>query len=241
MSGCVCSPAIVAEMNDWIRLGGGNSGCCGNAAHTFGFHLPANALPAGDYSRRHDPGPPKNWDWACAGDFHHGGNPGLRARHARVLAALMRNDPNLSMVCEFIGQPWAGRSVYYWARWDGTATLQRYTGQGHDTWSHISWWRSRADERAGLYSGGGHVTPPVVTTHPPYPGHLMTFNPQTFDAAVKTWQARMRVRGWRLSADGFYGLNTLRAVRTFQAEKHLQVDGVIGPQTWDAVWTLPIT
>ena len=43
-------------MRDWVNLGGGNSGCCGNAAHTYGFHRPANEVPVSDYSRRHEPG-----------------------------------------------------------------------------------------------------------------------------------------------------------------------------------------
>jgi hypothetical protein len=240
---CVCASAIVAEMSDWIRLGGGNSGCCGNALHTYGFHLPASALPASDYSRRRDPAPPYNWDWACAGDFHHGGNPGLRARHAQVLARLMRGD--FPMVCEFIGQPFPGKPIYYWARWDGIQTLKRYTGHGHDTWSHISWWRSRASQRAHLFTApppAPHPTPVTpVATHPAYPGHLITFNPGHFDPALRTWQTRMRQRGWTISADGYYGNQTRSVVTAFQREKQLTVDGIIGPQTWNAAWTSPVT
>jgi hypothetical protein len=57
----------------------------------------------------------------------------------------------LPMICEFIGQPYADQPVVYWARWLGVTTLQRYTGAGHDLWSHISWYRSRVDERAYLW------------------------------------------------------------------------------------------
>jgi hypothetical protein len=149
----VAAPVVLAEMADWVALGGGNSGIVGNAAHTFGFHVAANELPADDYSRVQDPngsdGPYVNWDYACAGDFGHGGDESLRAMHRALLARLMRGE--LPMICEFIGQPWADQPVYYWARWNGVGVLQRYTGQGHDMWSHISWYRSTVDQRAYLW------------------------------------------------------------------------------------------
>lgn len=149
----IAAPVIVAEMNDWVALGGGNSGIVGDANHSFGFHVAADELPASDYSRTRDPngsdGPYVNWDYACAGDFSHKRNETLRAMHRNVLARLMRGE--LSMICEFIGQPWADQPVYYWARWNGIGTLLRYTGSGHDHWSHISWYRSRVDQRAYLW------------------------------------------------------------------------------------------
>jgi hypothetical protein len=155
----IAAPVISAEMADWTALGGGNSGIVGNAAHTYGFHPAANEVPVEDYSRQQDPngpnGPFVNWDYACAGDFAHGGNESLRAMHRAVLARLMRGE--LPMICELIGQPWADQPVYYWARWNGVGVLQRYTGQGHDLWSHISWYRSMVDQRAYLWT-----TPPTA-------------------------------------------------------------------------------
>lgn len=151
------APVIVAEMADWVALGGGNSGIVGNADHTFGFHVAADELPADDYSRTRDPngsdGPYVNWDYACAGDFSHKNVEALRALQRNVLARLMRGE--LQMICEFIGKPWADQPVYYWARWNGDRTLRLYTGAGHDTWSHISWYRSRVDQRAFLWTTSG--------------------------------------------------------------------------------------
>lgn len=149
----VAAPVIEAEMEDWVAQGGGNSGIVGDQNHTYGFHCSANNVPSDDYSRWRDPngsdGPYVNWNYCCAGDFRHGGNSKLRKMHADVLNGLM--DGKYPMICEFIGQPWADKPVYYWARWNGIDTLQRYTGQGHDLWSHISWYRSRVDERAYLW------------------------------------------------------------------------------------------
>lgn len=155
-AGEVCAPVIAAEMADWLALGGGNSGCVGNAAHKTGFHRGSAFIPASDYSRVRDPngsdGPYTNGNYACAGDFAHGGKAKLRAIHADVLDRLMDNDPSLSMVCEMIVQPIAGQPVRYWARWAGTGTLRTYTGVGHDTWSHISIYRSRANQRPRLWA-----------------------------------------------------------------------------------------
>ncbi len=239
---CICAPVIDAEMHDWVALGGANSGCCGNEAHKYGFHREATAIPSTDYSRRRDPaGPnaPYNWNYACAGDFSHGGKAHLRDRHAVLLARLMAGDPKLWMICEFIGKPWADKPVYYWAPWNGVGTLNRYTGAGHDTWSHISWYRSRANQRAYLWTPG--PTPEHVTTYPAYPGYVIAYNPDRYDSNLKVWQIQMRKRGWRIVVDGVYGPDTRRVVLAFQADKHLERDGEIGPITWATAWTAAVT
>jgi peptidoglycan hydrolase-like protein with peptidoglycan-binding domain len=51
----------------------------------------------------------------------------------------------------------------------------------------------------------------------------------------------MSDRGWDIAVDGLYGANTNQVATDFQAEKGLTVDGKIGPATWDAAWTYPIT
>lgn len=60
-------------------------------------------------------------------------------------------------------------------------------------------------------------------------------------ANLRTWQAQMRHRGWSIGVDGLYGPQTASVVKAFQREKHLAVDGLIGPATWAAAWTSPIT
>lgn len=39
-----------------------------------------------------------------------------------------------------------------------------------------------------------------------------------------------------ISADGVYGKNTLNAVKAYQKQKGLKQDGVVGPQTWEALF-----
>ncbi|QKW40723.1 peptidoglycan-binding protein [Actinomadura sp. NAK00032] len=48
-------------------------------------------------------------------------------------------------------------------------------------------------------------------------------------------------RGWRIAADGAYGPRSESVCRSFQAEKGLAVDGIVGPATWRAAWEAPIT
>ena len=52
---------------------------------------------------------------------------------------------------------------------------------------------------------------------------------------VQTLQYLLRARGASLSADGDFGPLTDAAVRAFQLQKGLAVDGIVGPQTWAAV------
>jgi peptidoglycan hydrolase-like protein with peptidoglycan-binding domain len=52
---------------------------------------------------------------------------------------------------------------------------------------------------------------------------------------VETLQYLLRARGHSVTVDGIFGPLTDAAVRAFQQEKHLLVDGIVGPQTWPAL------
>jgi hypothetical protein len=58
---------------------------------------------------------------------------------------------------------------------------------------------------------------------------------------VRTWQDKMRARGWSIGVDGCFGPESESVCRSFQAEKGLTVDGDVGPQTWKATWDAPVT
>lgn len=231
----VAAPVISTEMAEWVKLGGGNSGIVGNAAHDYGFHLAANEVGPYDYSRERDPegsdGPYINWSYSCAGDFSHKNNEALRAKHRAVLSRLMAGQ--LPMICEFIGKPWADRPVYYWARWNGVGTLQKYTGSGHDHWSHISWFRSRANQRAYLWVPA--PTPPkaglkMLSLKSRFP-ELRQGMRDPINGSMYVTRAQVLLlvafpkfpRSW---ADGLYGPETSQAVKEYNA-KYLKrnVDG----------------
>jgi hypothetical protein len=249
------APAHVGQMKVWTALGGSNSGIVGNRAHSTGFHRGAGYVHASDYSRRRDPngadGPYSGWGFACAGDYHHGGNKILRARHAALLTRLMDGDDDLANVCEFIGQPWADKPVVYWAVWNGRRTLKRYSGTGHDMWSHVSVWRSNAVTQPALWQPReSKPTPPPKTpgvvklVPPPWPKGATYFAPRDnapVYATVRKWEARMRQRGWTLKADGRLSLADGKILKAFQKEKGLTVDGRLGPKSFAAAWTAKVS
>jgi peptidoglycan hydrolase-like protein with peptidoglycan-binding domain len=55
------------------------------------------------------------------------------------------------------------------------------------------------------------------------------------------WQRQMRARGWTINLDGHYTDVTHKVTLAFQTEKGLTVDGLIGPRTWAAAWTLAVS
>jgi len=57
---------------------------------------------------------------------------------------------------------------------------------------------------------------------------------------VRTWQQQMVNRKWKLSVDGMFGDESTRICKQFQTNKGLSVDGLVGPQTWNATWTAPV-
>jgi len=82
--------------------------------------------------------------------------------------------------------------------------------------------------------------PPVFGPH--WPGVILKHGSRGGD--VKMMQRRLIARTWNLGkwgADGVYGDATEKAVRGFQAEKGLTVDGRVGKVTWPALWSTPIT
>ena len=147
---------------------------------------------------------------------------------------------------------------------------RRYTGSNpHNTHVHVSYitgydnsatWPLPSLTARVVSMGGGMSAPVIVakgTAAPDWPlppRHLIYHNPKRYStwhdghgddtegrAAIRTWQQRMRDRGWRITPDGYYGPATEKIVRDFQAEKGLTVDHIIGPATWAAAWNSNIT
>jgi len=83
---------------------------------------------------------------------------------------------------------------------------------------------------------------PAPGPSPAWPGrYLLLADPMLHGGDVTQWQTQMAARGWRLDTDGWYGRESLGICKSFQADKNLTVDGVVGPQTWMASWTAPVT
>jgi hypothetical protein len=94
-------------------------------------------------------------------------------------------------------------------------------------------WAGGSTSTAPPPSGGGSAPP----LHVDYFGQ--SHNSTCGD--VRTWQDKMRSRGWSIAVDQIYGPASESICRQFQGEKGLAVDGLVGPQTWATTWTAPVT
>jgi surface antigen len=111
-------------------------------------------------------------------------------------------------------------------------------------------------KRSGSYIVGygrpnydnGNVTPPPP--HPVWPGRYITLtSPNVEGSDVLLWQRQMIHRGWTISSSGSTGNgddsvfseDDSKVLFQFQEQKGLEVDGKIGPESWNAAWEIPIT
>jgi peptidoglycan hydrolase-like protein with peptidoglycan-binding domain len=188
-------------------------------------------------------------------------------QHAQDLVALDRSALvylNLSEVAE--GFP-ADR--LYLAEWDdnpASATkpclVKQFTDKlvvpgANGTFDGCSWLGT--EDQFNQYFGVNPQPAPApqpAPQAPPWPGRLLRQPPVMDGADVREWQQRMYARGWHtvpnrnvanahpgapFAVDGAYGPNTESVCRAFQQQKGLTDDGIVGPVTWDAAWTTPVT
>ena len=153
-----------------------------------------------------------------------------------------------------------GWQTYAWSggQWYAPAQIQQYRNAVRMGTAEVDYDRSmHPDFGQNPRPGAPHpppAPPPVGTKAPPFPypaaDYMALASPDPhchsgYYAAdrphVQTWQAQMAHRGWTISADGQFGPQSDQVCRSFQAEKHLAVDGKVGPSTWATSWTAPLT
>jgi CHAP domain/Putative peptidoglycan binding domain len=85
---------------------------------------------------------------------------------------------------------------------------------------------------------------------PAWPGYYITLtSPLMSSNEILRWQKQMINRDWDLGLGGSTGkgdtgefnARCAQVLKQFQEEKSLEVDGILGPESWDAAWTAPIT
>ena len=138
---CSEAPGLVVEKNRLQAIGAPFLGIIGDASHSFGYHL-CNP-PTGDYSRDGVANQPVG-AYACALDV---GMTGWAASRdwLRWLITEIRED-RITGVAEVIGS-FDGRNVRYWSDVETPQWQQEgvpYSGDGHDTWTHVAIYRSSA-------------------------------------------------------------------------------------------------
>jgi hypothetical protein len=86
--------------------------------------------------------------------------------------------------------------------------------------------------------GGQAATLPSTPGKPSFPGELSRNDRQASpNSNVKKMQEQLKKKGQTVTADGFFGAGTEKAVKAFQKSKGLTQDGKVGPKTWTALWT----
>jgi peptidoglycan hydrolase-like protein with peptidoglycan-binding domain len=83
----------------------------------------------------------------------------------------------------------------------------------------------------------------VEQASPDYPGYLLEYEPgEPLEdrPAVKQWQRQMKKEGYDIGeagVDGLYGSDTEEATIEFQKDEEIKVDGIVGPNTWEAAFS----
>ena len=115
---------------------------------------------------------------------------------------------------------------------------RRYEGDPHNGHCHLSVVDGACgdDPRPWTLRAGSAVPPPAAC--PTFPGVVRNGSK---GSGVFQVQARLHARGWSVAVDGAFGPATDKAVRAFQDDKNLTVDGVVGPDTWRALWQAKVT
>jgi N-acetyl-anhydromuramyl-L-alanine amidase AmpD len=76
---------------------------------------------------------------------------------------------------------------------------------------------------------------PSIEAAPPPATDLPTLRVTSKGFAVRVLQQRLGAKGYDVGVDGIFGQQTLAAVKAFQEANGLGIDGVVGPNTWDAL------
>ncbi len=175
----------------------------------------------------------------------------MQARHCRQHGTLVDVPTAVrtqgSLLFLFGGDPFHGdrpRPAHVAVSLGNRSTIEaRGAAWGVGTWGVAG----RRWTHGGLIPGIRYAAPPPAPlsadtsdTVPPWPGRFFTQPPVMRGDAVRRWQARMAVRGWPIRIDGRYGPDSETTCRRFQHEIGLQVDGIVGAQTWRAAWTAPV-
>lgn len=58
---------------------------------------------------------------------------------------------------------------------------------------------------------------------------------------IKLWQARMKKRGWTITADGYFGKQSQKVAKQFQKQVNVTQDGLVGAVTFEKAWSAPVT
>lgn len=122
---------------------------------------------------------------------------------------------------------WESHGFYWGGRYNGRVDTMHFEYIG----TPASVKKNLADLKKG---GGGKPTTPPKGDKCDFTSKHSTVNKGDRGAAVKEAQCLLAKKGYKEvgSADGIFGAKTDAAVRHFQKNNKLKVDGYVGPKTW---------
>ena len=185
-------------------------------------------------------------------EFHHArlGGPGAVAESQAFVEAAHADGVKAAL---YVGRHWP--LGYYPSIGQDWTWIPDYTGHdpGSDLWQYaglvinkVPWGdlsRSRhsLEDMIRLTIGARGAGADRKLAPPKFPGRLLRFGGIGDD--VTRWQSRMNERlsidpegpAW-LAPDGIFGPKTDARTRAFQTLKKLRVDGVVGPESWNAAF-----
>lgn len=241
-----------------------NSGIVGDSNHRSGYHLSIEDCAEDDYSvtQVDDAAPPGGWrrDLASAGDKSMNTTDMIREWYRYEAVWLNPNDPRRGFLRAYNGWNGVGAAE----RIDFVSGTRKVTSADHKWHSHREVRRRYAEDPAAFAAllsiergesvetylaggGSGPIVQPPETNYPAWPGRYFryqegwTARQRVQGADVEQWQDRMKYRGWAITVDGDYGRKSKAICIQFQQEKGLDPDGIVGPVTWAAAWTMPVT
>jgi lysozyme len=147
---CTQPPALILEKQRLATIGGSLLGICGDANHTYGYHVPAANLPSSDYSMEGSANTPVCEWHASAIDI---GMDWPASREWLMWLIEQIQTDAIQGIAEVIGS-YDGYDVRYWS--DNTGWSDSgipYTGSGHDSWTHVAIYRSTALDDHGILKG----------------------------------------------------------------------------------------
>lgn len=228
----------VANLATILRSYGYTVGTIGNTAHLTA-KVPEDHTPYSATGWPH----PSEYPWVHACDIMPppGGKnlPTLAQLGAQIVADRNAGVPSIGWL-KYINWTHAdGHCVH--EKWMPGHTVSASNDTGH---IHLS---GRTD-----YTRVPAVYDPVVRSrHKPAPapapaarkpaGPILTrvirlTQPPMHGTDVKAWQDRVRGLGYALTRDGVFGPQSEGALKKFQHDHKLAVDGVLGPASWHAAW-----
>ena len=84
---------------------------------------------------------------------------------------------------------------------------------------------------------------PPQEEHPQWPGRYITLtSPYTKGDDVRLWKRQMIARDWNLGTgdEDIFDRRAYQVLQQFQQEKEFEVDGKIGPISWNAAWEISV-